>query len=238
MLRLFGLLALAIYSNVAYAALIHLELDGEVLRSPGTRWQAPGPVPDTVHGVIDVDTAAFSSRDLDFEMHDPPVGMRLDSYRFVDVPVVSISITIDGSQLWRDAPGLKITFAGDNPSNQGLGGYFAYLAGNDSASQSLLLNYDMFPGLTAEQAQLDNDVLANLLLNPGRSVTGTYELSGSWGDIAGTLDLHVGVIPQSPPFCAWIAGLFALIVHRGLSMRRSSSLWDATWLARTPPGPR
>jgi hypothetical protein len=232
MLRLVGLVALSIVCIVARAEMIHLEMAGEVLPSPGTRWQGPGPVPTTLHGVIVIDSSAFSSRDLDFEMHDPPVGMRLDSYRFVDVPVVSISVTTDGSQLWRDAPGLKLTFAGDNPSRQGLGGYFAYLGGNDSASQSLLLNYDVSPGLTSGQAQLHDDVLANLLLTPGRFVASTYQLSGSWGDIAGTLEVRVEAIPQSPPFW-WFAGLVALIVHRGLRVRRSSSVWDRTSLART-----
>jgi len=238
MLRLVGLIALSIFANVSRAELIQLELDGEVVPSPGTRWRDTRPVPNTLHGVIVVDSTAFASRDLDFEMHDPPVGMRLDSYHFVDVPVVSISVATDGWKLWKNAPGLKLTFAGDNPSRQGLGGYFAYFQGNDSASQSLLLNYDVSPGLTASQARFHNDVLANLLLNPGRFVAGTYQLSGPWGDIAGTLDVRVRAIPQSPPFWVWLTGLVALIVHRGLSIGRSPLVWDQTTLAGMLPSPR
>jgi hypothetical protein len=213
-LRLLTVLVLSVVAHAVRAELIQLDLSGAVIPSPGTRWQKPGPVPDTVHGVIVVDSAVFSSRDLDFEKHDPSVGMRLDSYRFIDVPVMSISLATDRSALWNDAAGLTLTFAGDNPSRQGLGGYFAYIQGNDATGQSLLLNYDASPGLTEGQAQLHNDVLANLLLNPGRFPAGTYRLSGAWGDIVGTMDVRAGSVPQSAPLWAWLTGLVALIVHR------------------------
>jgi len=216
--RVIAALALALSANASVAELIQLDLHGEVIPSAGTRWHNPGPLPHSFHGAIVIDSMVFSSRDLDFKEHDATVGARLDNYRFADVAVVSISIVTDGTVLWNDPEGMALTFEGDNPSRQGLGGYFASIDGEDSAHQSLLLNYDTFPGLTASQAQSHNDVLANLMLSPRRFVAGTYQFTGAWGELAGTLEIGAAAIPEPMPVWALLCGLIALITHRASSM--------------------
>jgi hypothetical protein len=209
-LRLVVVLVLTSLSNASFGRIIRLDLSGEVIQAAGTLWRGPGPVPQSFHGTIVIDSRLFGSRDIHFEELDPKIGPRLESYRFVDVDVPSLSIVADGSALWSSPSGLTLTFAGDNASARGLGGYFSYIGGKNSAGQSVLLNYDTFPGLTEEQARSQGDVLANILLSGHPTAASTFRFILHQGQIAGPLDIRMVAIPEPAAIRVFLAGLITL----------------------------
>jgi hypothetical protein len=214
--RLAALVVLLIVSNVCAAAFLRLDFRGPVLQEAGTVWLGPGPVPESFEASVVIDTQLFSSRQLIFADYQTGVGPRLDSYTFHDVEVASIVVLADGEPLWTDPEGLTLTFRGDNPSLQGLGGYFAGFEGTNPAGRSFHVTYDSFPGLTSGQTLLHGDSLANILAGQQGFVASLSRFSGDWGVIAGTPQMQVAIVPE--PAMVWLSltGLVAL----GLATRQ------------------
>jgi hypothetical protein len=211
-LRMVAVLALLSVSHAAVAKLIELEISGSVIAAAGTHWVGPGPTPRSMQGSIIIDSMAFASREVSFVERDPSVGPRLDTYRFEGVRVNSIAIKADGSELLSEPKGLTLTFSGDNPTVHGLGGYFAFAGGHNSADESLSLSYDSLPGLTEAQANDGGDVLGNVL-DTEQFVPGSYQIQGAWGVIAGSLFMQVAAIPEPSAVLALLIGLMAIAFH-------------------------